>query len=139
MILLHQHIAYPSPALSRAVPVTLPSSCSAETCELAAIETAAITSKYLRHAEEMMLNSDFVFCAFVAARALLGKLCKQSLRAKADFIHAVHSHYCGTNIATEFYSLVENLEEMSQRWRGCWDKHEARRDEPQQTLDLAGR
>ena len=72
MILLHQHIAYPSAALSRAVP--LPSSCSAETCELAAVETAAITWKYLRQSQEMMLNSEFVFCAFVAAKVLLGQL-----------------------------------------------------------------
>lgn len=46
MILLHQHIAYPSPALQQMI--KLPSACSAETCELAAIETSAITSKYLR-------------------------------------------------------------------------------------------
>lgn len=71
MILLHQHIAYPSVALSRAV--NLPSSCSAETCELAAVETAAITWKYLRQTPGIMLNPEFVFCAFVAAKVLLGE------------------------------------------------------------------
>lgn len=71
MILLHQHIAYPSQALSRAV--NLPSSCSAETCELAAVETAAITWKYLRQSPHIMLNPEFVFCAFVAAKVLLGQ------------------------------------------------------------------
>ncbi len=40
MILLHQHIAYP-PASWKDV-VKLPSSCSAETCQLAAVETASI-------------------------------------------------------------------------------------------------
>ena len=55
MILLHQHIAYPSPTLKQMI--KLPSSCSAETCELAAIETSAITSKYLRYTEEMMVNA----------------------------------------------------------------------------------
>jgi hypothetical protein len=70
MILLHQHIAYPSPTLKRMI--QLPSACSAETCEHAAIETSAITSRYLRSNEEIMLNTEFVFCAWNAARVLLG-------------------------------------------------------------------
>ena len=71
MILLHQHIAYPCPDLNRAV--SLPSACSAEICELAAVETAAITSRYLRQAPDIMVNTDFVFCAFIAAKVLLGE------------------------------------------------------------------
>jgi hypothetical protein len=71
MILLHQHIAYPSATLKSMI--KLPNLCSAETCELAAIETSAITSRYLRYTEEMMLNTEFVFCAWIAARILLGK------------------------------------------------------------------
>ena len=70
MILLHQHIAYP-PAEWNEI-VKLPSSCSAETCQLAAVETASIAEKYLKHAEGIV-NSQFAFCAFVAARVFLGK------------------------------------------------------------------
>lgn len=72
MILLHQHIAYPSPTLKSMI--RLPNICSAETCELAAIETSAMTSKYLRTTEDIMLNAEFVFCAWTAARVLLGML-----------------------------------------------------------------
>ena len=70
MILLHQHIAYPTATLKNMI--RLPSACSAETCELAAIETSAMTSKYLRTTEEIMLNAEFVFCVWIAARVLLG-------------------------------------------------------------------
>ena len=71
MILLHQHIAYAPGALSRAV--NLPSACSAETCRLAAIEVASIGSKYLRYTKEMFVGTEFVFCAFVSAKVLLGE------------------------------------------------------------------
>jgi hypothetical protein len=70
MILLHQHIAYPPVDWNEIV--KLPSSCSAETCQLAAVETASIAEKYLRHTEGIV-NSQFAFCAFVAARVFLGK------------------------------------------------------------------
>lgn len=71
MILLHQHIAYPPVALTEIV--KLPSACSAETCQLAAIETAHITQKYLKHAESEIVTAQFAFCVFIAARVLLGK------------------------------------------------------------------
>jgi hypothetical protein len=70
MILLHQHIAYPPTELSDIV--RLPSSCSAETCQLAAIETSSISHKFLTYSESEIVVTQFAFCAFVAARALLG-------------------------------------------------------------------
>lgn len=70
MILLHQHIAYPPPQLTQMI--ELPSSCSAETCRLAAVETASISQKYLKHTKFGVVNSQFALCAFVAARILLG-------------------------------------------------------------------
>ena len=70
MILLHQHIAY-TPADWAGV-VALPSSCSAETCQLAAVETSSITQKYLAYMDGIV-NSQFVFCVFVAARILFGE------------------------------------------------------------------
>lgn len=72
MILLHQHIAYPPPELSEIV--KLPSSCSAETCQLAAIETSSISQKYLKYTDSSeIVTAQFAFCAFVAARVLLGE------------------------------------------------------------------
>lgn len=71
MILLHQHIAYPPAELRNMV--RLPSSCSAETCQLAAIETSSITHKFLANSDSEVVVAQFPFCAFVAARILLGK------------------------------------------------------------------
>jgi hypothetical protein len=70
MILLHQRIAYPQPGLERLV--KLPSSCSAETCQIAAVETQNIAKKYLKHSTGLTSNQ-FAFCVFVAARVLLSK------------------------------------------------------------------
>lgn len=70
MILLHQHIAYPPPDWTGLV--KLPSSCSAETCVLAAVETVSITQKYLKHTTKGLVNSQFALCAFIAGRILLG-------------------------------------------------------------------
>lgn len=101
MILLHQHIAYP-PASWRDV-VKLPSSCSAETCHLAAVEIASIAQKYLRYMGGIV-NSQFAFCAFVAARVLL-----------------VQWRVSGASaLAPEFFSLLQSLLDMSQRWSGYY-------------------
>jgi hypothetical protein len=70
MILLHQHVAYPHEGLSELV--RLPSDCSADTCQHAATETANITQKYLKYAESDIVPAQFAFCAFIAARVLLG-------------------------------------------------------------------
>lgn len=72
-ILLHQYIAYPPRELSQLV--QLPSSWSAETCRLAAIEIASITAKYLEHVATHLVPAQFEFSVFVAARTLLGKIC----------------------------------------------------------------
>ena len=116
MILLHQHIAYPSAPLKRTI--KLPSFCSADTCERAAIETSAMTSRYLRSTDDMMLNSEFVFCLFCAARILLGeyRALVSGIFAKVDV--AVHSHYYNTVLNKEFDTIVLNLQEMSRRWQG---------------------
>jgi hypothetical protein len=45
----------------------LPSSCSVETCQLAAVETASIAGKYLRYIDGI-LNSQFAFSASITAR-----------------------------------------------------------------------
>lgn len=50
----------------------LPSSLSAETCQLAAVETSSIAEKYLKYTDGI-LTSQFAFCAFVAARIFLGE------------------------------------------------------------------
>lgn len=69
-VLLHQHIAYPLDVLRRVA--NLPSSYSAKTCHSAATEIATITARYLVCAETMFVNTEFTFCAFTAAVALLG-------------------------------------------------------------------
>jgi hypothetical protein len=68
-ILLHQHIATPPEDVKKHV--NLPSSCSAETCQLAAVEIASITARYLSCTDHP-LPSQLAFCAFIAARTLLG-------------------------------------------------------------------
>ncbi|EFQ31875.1 uncharacterized protein GLRG_07019 [Colletotrichum graminicola M1.001] len=71
MILVHQRIAYPDAHWSNIV--KLPSFCSAETCQEAAIETTTITQKYLKYTpENSPATSQFAFCVFISARVLLG-------------------------------------------------------------------
>ncbi|OLN92832.1 putative transcriptional regulatory protein C530.05-like protein 11 [Colletotrichum chlorophyti] len=101
MILLHQRIAYPEARWSNIV--KLPSSCSAETCQVAAVETTTITEKYLKYTpENSPATSQFAFCVFISARVLL-----------------VHWRYSAdAELAPEFWTLVESLEEMAKRWVG---------------------
>ncbi|KAI8652544.1 Zn(2)-C6 fungal-type domain-containing protein [Fusarium keratoplasticum] len=100
MILLHQQIAYPAPQWTTIV--RMPSAHSAETCQIAASETATITQKYLKYTpNNSPVNSQFSFCVFVSARSLL-----------------VHWRYYKTDLAPEFWQLVESLEEMAKRWVG---------------------
>ncbi|PVH73499.1 hypothetical protein DL98DRAFT_595018 [Cadophora sp. DSE1049] len=99
MILLHQHIAYPPPHWNDLV--KLPSSCSAETCQLAAIETSAICQKYLKYTENGIVNSQFALCAFIAGRILL-----------------VNWKFYSSELSPEFFSLADCLYEMSRRWQG---------------------
>jgi hypothetical protein len=73
MILLHQRIAYPESHWTNIV--KLPSFCSAETCQVAAVETATITQKYLKYtSQNSPVTSQFAFCVFVSARVLLGNI-----------------------------------------------------------------
>lgn len=95
MILLHHPIAYPAKSWNDYV--ALPKECSAQTCELAAIETSNIVSKFLTYTPIPFVNAQFAFCAFVAAKALLFEHHQGSLRP-------------------EFVRLVRDLWEMSKRW-----------------------
>lgn len=99
MLLLHQHIAYPPPHWNDFV--KLPSACSAETCQLAAVETASIAQKYLKHTKIAILSSQFALCAFIAGRILL-----------------VHWRFYETKLSSDFFVIVECLREMSKRWQG---------------------
>ncbi|KIL89514.1 hypothetical protein FAVG1_07094 [Fusarium avenaceum] len=104
MILLHQQIAYPAPQWTGIV--RMPSAHSAETCQIAAAETATITHKYLKHApENSPVNSQFAFCVFLSARALL-----------------VHWRYYKTELAPDFWVLVDSLDAFAKRWAGHFSK-----------------
>ncbi|KAH8678941.1 hypothetical protein BGZ60DRAFT_468294 [Tricladium varicosporioides] len=107
MILLHQLIAFPPADWTWAN--RLPSHCSADTCQAAAMETSSITENYLRSpTTSKIVNSQFIFCVFVAARVLL-----------------VHwQYYQVTNIVPEFFKLVESLESLSTRWEGAVKMHD---------------
>ena len=95
MILLHHPIAFPAKGWNDYV--ALPKECSAQTCELAAIETSNIVSKFLTYTSIPFVNVQFSFCAFVAAKALLFEHSRGPLRP-------------------EFGRLVRDLWEMSKRW-----------------------
>jgi hypothetical protein len=118
MILLHQQIAYPAAHWSCAV--RMPSEHSAETCQMAAIETATITQKYLHYKpDKSPVNSQFAFCVFVSARALLGtNPAHYIMNVLLTCLCAVHWTYYKTELVPEFWLLVESLEEMARRWAG---------------------
>ncbi|KAH8893635.1 hypothetical protein GQ53DRAFT_780440 [Thozetella sp. PMI_491] len=99
LILLHQQIGYPRGELRQ---LRLPNTCSAETCLVAALETANITVNYLEHAlVRRVIAPHFVVCVFVSAKTLL-----------------VHSLYYYVPLAPEFWTLVKSLETMSRTWKG---------------------
>ncbi|KAI9148232.1 putative transcriptional regulatory protein [Paramyrothecium foliicola] len=101
MILLHQLIAFPP--REWAFRNRLPSTCSADTCHSAAVEISTITENYLRTAPSRMpLSSQFAFCLYIAARALL-------------------LHYRDADEAEpapQFWSLTESLDAIGRRWAG---------------------
>ncbi|KAL5346410.1 hypothetical protein ACLOAV_008681 [Pseudogymnoascus australis] len=101
MILLHQLIAYPPENWDWAT--RLPSRCSADTCQTAAQETSSITEKYLwSPTTSKIVNSQFTFCVFIAARVLL-----------------VHwRYYEDKHPLPEFFKLIESLDALSNRWEG---------------------
>ncbi|KAB8255029.1 fungal-specific transcription factor domain-containing protein [Aspergillus pseudonomiae] len=98
MILLHQCIAYPRANLVDKLKQA--SISSAETCQLAASETANIVQKYLQYTPFVgLVNAQFVFCAFVSARVML-----------------VHSHLHRTELPEGYSVLLWSLQQMSARW-----------------------
>ncbi|OGM50920.1 hypothetical protein ABOM_000712 [Aspergillus bombycis] len=98
MILLHQCIAYPRANLVDKLKQA--SISSAETCQLAASETANIVQKYLQYTPFVgLVNAQFVFCAFVSARVML-----------------VHSHLHRTELPDGYSVLLWSLQQMSARW-----------------------
>jgi hypothetical protein len=103
MILLHHPIAFPPRGWKGFV--ALPRECSAQTCELAAIETSNIVHKFLAHTPIPFVNTQFAFCAFVAAKALL------------------FEHQSGQKpLRPEFQHLLEQLQHISHQWTGSEDK-----------------
>lgn len=111
MILLHQPIAFPLPAWP--FKNRLPSICSVDTCQTAAIEVASITNQYLKNTpSDSPLNSQFAFCVFIAARAII-----------LSWQHGS----AGTAVASEFWTLVNSLDMMSNRWTGVHGNLEAQK------------
>jgi len=107
MILLHHPIAYPPREWNNYV--ALPKECSAQTCELAAVETTNIVHKFLTH-RVVFVNVQFAFCAFVAGKALLFE--SQATRKP---------------IKHEFRMLIRSLWEISARWRADSSSNDDRR------------
>ncbi|KAH6969351.1 fungal-specific transcription factor domain-containing protein [Fusarium avenaceum] len=100
MILLHQPIGFPP--LDWTFKTRLPSFCSLDTCQAAAIEIATITDHYLRIAATGPLSNQFAFCVYLAARVLL-----------------LHWRYCATDaLSAEFWLLMQSLELMAKWWTG---------------------
>lgn len=101
MILLHQPIAFPP--LDWTFRTRLPSFCSLDTCQAAAIEIATITDHYLRIASHTgPLANQFAFCVYIAARVLL-----------------LYWRYCSADaLSPEFWLLTQSLEILAKRWAG---------------------
>ncbi|KIH91808.1 hypothetical protein SPBR_01307 [Sporothrix brasiliensis 5110] len=145
-LLLHQRIAYPDAAWwaqwTSMVKVKLPSVCSAETCQNAAIETAAITSKYLRFTpKHRPVASQFAFCVYISARVLL-------LHGRSEVGREVSSSGMTNGAATgdatdvdvlpEFFSLLRSLEDMDRRWLGSSSNSRLDQDASKKSTSLAG-
>ncbi|OQE10760.1 hypothetical protein PENVUL_c003G07340 [Penicillium vulpinum] len=98
MILLHQCIAYPrANILEKLKPA---STASAETCQLAASETANTVQKYLQYTPFVgLVNSQFTFCTYISARVMM-----------------IHSHIHRTDLPDAHHVLLSSLQEMSTRW-----------------------
>ncbi|KAI0102964.1 fungal-specific transcription factor domain-containing protein [Nemania sp. FL0031] len=99
VVILHQSIAYPLPDW-RTIPIRLPTGSSAETCLAAAREVAIIAHNFLQGGD-FLTNPQFAFCLFICGRMLLA-----------------HSGYYRIDIDAAFDSLIQSLQEISQRWEG---------------------
>ncbi|CAK7225593.1 hypothetical protein SBRCBS47491_005941 [Sporothrix bragantina] len=123
-ILLHQRIAYPYPDPARWTRIVkLPSYCSAETCQNAAVETAAITSKYLRYtAKHGPVASQFAFCVYISARVLLVHW-RAGAEEEVNRDNRDKQKEGGdVDVLPEFWSLLRSLEDMDRRWMGSNNK-----------------
>lgn len=101
MILLHQLIAFPP--LNWPFRNRLPSTCSVDTCQTAAVEIATIAQNFLRNAPPYLpVHSQFAFCLYVASRVLLVQW-RYTLRRTLE---------------PGFWSLVRSLDSMAERWAG---------------------
>ena len=86
MILLHQRIAYPDPSWSGSF--KLPSFCSAEACQVSAVETTTITQKYHKYtAEYSPVTTQYAFCVFISARVLLSKPSRFTIVTTRPILH----------------------------------------------------
>ncbi|CAK7202349.1 hypothetical protein SEUCBS139899_005072 [Sporothrix eucalyptigena] len=122
MILLHQHIAYPPPQWSSLIRPSLPSVCSAETCEQAVADIVAISQKYLRYVGGLACGQ-FAFCLFIAARFVLvhGRISKIALPgATASGVPTISSTSSSSvdDTPPSFFALLESLDNISVRWKG---------------------
>lgn len=121
MILLHHSIAYPPIDWSDFV--ALPKERSAQTCQHAAVETSHIVNKFLMHTLIPFVNTQFAFCTFIAAKALLYE--HQATREP---------------LRPEFDRMKRNLEEMSLRWTAGRTKRSLKHDSSTSAhLDQAGK
>lgn len=124
MILLHQRIAYPDARWSSSL--RLPSFCSAETCQVAAVETTSITQKYLKYTSGVgPVGNQYAFCVFISARVLLSET--SLLLPASDWLtsNQVHWRHYKAELAPEFWHLVQGLDEMARRWAGPVLQHTA--------------
>ncbi|XEV01322.1 hypothetical protein FSHL1_006609 [Fusarium sambucinum] len=99
VVLLHQGLAYPL-AEWQSLPVRLPSSSSAETCQVAADEVATIAEQFLGHSN-LLISPQFSFCLFVCGKMLL-----------------THAAYYQSALTSSFDSIISSLAEISRRWNG---------------------
>ncbi|KAJ5414802.1 hypothetical protein N7509_001429 [Penicillium cosmopolitanum] len=110
MILLHQPIAFPPHDWT--FRSRLPSSCSAATCQQAAVEIATITEQYLKVSSAMSpVCPQFSFCVYVAARLLLAY--GTYYGGERTALYSKSDAYDG-----RFWTLVQSLDKMSRRWNG---------------------
>ncbi|KFA72777.1 hypothetical protein S40288_06383 [Stachybotrys chartarum IBT 40288] len=102
MILLHQPIAYPNPKWP--FNNRLPSLCSADTCEAAAVEIATIVDNFLRYAPPSVpVASQFAFCLYIASRV---------------FLLPMRTNSAAVAVSPQFWSLLRSLDCIARRWAG---------------------
>ncbi|KAJ6003098.1 hypothetical protein N7451_005645 [Penicillium sp. IBT 35674x] len=115
MILLHQSIAYPRAHILEKL--QLASTASAETCQLAALETANIVQKYLQYTPFVgLVSPQFSFCTFISAHVILGELFQPTAQALSNTPTIVHSNIHKKELPDTYKILLSSLQQMSDRW-----------------------